>query len=186
MLLLELLPLGPGVISPGPLPLELSDHSWCALGLLWQCHWFQRGWARRCDSWFPQGEAMEETRVAPVPIGDAGQPYSLSPGWWGPPPSRAVSVSLLGCFPQPGLLIQNLLIQLGKVKQNGPRLPVGERKQTCCCGFPVAENCTGVWVSPGQEDGSIAPQQVGVHWVRVVLRGETPQSSQAWLFIISV
>lgn len=24
-------------------------------------------------------EAMEETRVAPVPIGDAGQPYSLSP-----------------------------------------------------------------------------------------------------------
>lgn len=104
------------------------------------------------------GEAMEE----------AGVTFSL----W------ALAADLLGCYLQPLLLIQNLLIQVGRMKCIMGFL---WKKETNCDGFSMAPCFTSLIEIGGC---SAAFQQGVLFWV---LKGETPLDNQdnfSWLVFI--
>lgn len=85
----------------------------------------------------------------------------------------AVAADVLGCNLQTLLLIQNLLIQVGRVT---PGLLVEEEEEMNCCRFPGVQ-----WFFyqslAGTGGHSVALWQRGLCWAGGILRGETPLGS---------
>lgn len=111
------------------------------------------------------------TCLASVPqhctsLGQAIEEAGITTSLW------AVDADLLGCYLQLLLLIQDLLIQVGRMKCI-MAMSFLWRKETNCCRFPMAPCFTSL---AGVGGGSVALQERVLFGI---LRGETPLDSQA-------